>query len=325
MLLLLVPIALLAFWLGRAGNVAAVAYSSVDVVRRVARSRRTRSRRSSRRCAGSARRCWSSRWRGRGSSATARTSRARASTSCSPWTSAARCKQRTWPTRRAPWSRLAAAKEVVSSFIQDRPDDRIGVIAFAGQPYLASPLTLDHDWVLASLDRLDSAGLAGGTAIGSAIAAGVRRLDAQGAKSKILIVLTDGQNNAGKIQPSVAAEAAKALGVKVYAIGVGSAGEAMVPVTDEKGRRQLVAARVDVDEPRHGAGRRDDRRQVLSRDGHRVAAPRVRRHRSARADRRARAPGFVEHDERFAWFAVPGLLLVLAELTLSATRLRRVP
>jgi Ca-activated chloride channel family protein len=223
-----------------------------------------------------------------------------------------------------PMSRLDAAKEVVGRFVQDRPNDRIGLIAFAGEPFLASPLTLDHDWVLQNLARLDSGQLSDGTAIGSAIASGVRRLDAQGAKSKILIVLTDGQNNAGKIQPRVAAEAAKALGVKVYTIGVGSAGEALVPVTDDHGRQQLVAARVDVDE----AGMK----QVAEATGgtfYRATDTQSLRAVYADIDRLEKTTrtmkGFTEHDERFAWFAVPGLFLVLTELGLSATRFRRVP
>jgi Ca-activated chloride channel family protein len=223
-----------------------------------------------------------------------------------------------------PMSRLDAAKEVVGRFVQDRPNDRIGLIAFAGEPFLASPLTLDHDWVLQNLARLDSGQLSDGTAIGSAIASGVRRLDAQGAKSKILIVLTDGQNNAGKIQPRVAAEAAKALGVKIYTIGIGSAGEALVPVTDDHGRQQLVAARVDVDE----AGMK----AVAEATGgtfYRATDTQSLRDVYADIDRLEKTTrtikGFTEHDERFAWFAVPGLFLVLTELGLSATRFRRVP
>ena len=222
-------------------------------------------------------------------------------------------------------SRLDAAKEVVSRFVEDRPNDRIGLIAFAGEPYLASPLTLDHDWVQQSLARLDSGQVSDGTAIGSAIASGVRRLDAQGAKSKILILLTDGQNNAGKIQPSVAAEAAKALGVKVYTIGVGSTGEALVPITDDQqGRQQLVAARVDVDE--------SGMKQIAAATGgtfYRATDTQSLRAVYADIDRLEKTTrtlkGFTEHDEQFAWFAMPGLFLVLTELGLSGTRLRRVP
>jgi Ca-activated chloride channel family protein len=221
-------------------------------------------------------------------------------------------------------SRLDAAKDVVGRFVQARPNDRIGLVAFAGEPYLASPLTLDHDWVLQNIAHLDTSQLKDGTAIGSAIAAGVRRLDAQGAKSKILIVLTDGQNNAGKVLPSVAAEAAKALGVKIYAIGVGSTGDALVPVTDDQGRQQLVTARVDVDE----AGMK----QVAEVTGGRFYRATDAKSLSdvyADIDRFEKTTrtikSFTHHDEQFAWFAVPGLFLLLTQLGLSATRFRRVP
>ncbi|MGA7585539.1 MAG: VWA domain-containing protein, partial [Rouxiella badensis] len=132
--------------------------------------------------------------------------------------------------------------------IDERPNDRIGLIAFAGAPYLVSPLTLDHDWLQQNLERVQTGGVEDGTAIGSAIAAGVNRLREAPAKSKVMILLTDGVNNTGKISPIAAAEAAKALGVKIYTIGVGVRGEAPVPVKDEFGHTQLVMAKVDVDE-----------------------------------------------------------------------------
>jgi Ca-activated chloride channel family protein len=145
-------------------------------------------------------------------------------------------------------NRIDVVKSVVSKFIDERPDDRIGVLAFAGAPYLVSPLTLDHDWLQQNLDRVTVGGVDDGTAIGSAIATGVNRLRDSHAKSKILILLTDGMNNAGKLSPEAAAEAAKALGVKIYTIAVGVRGEAPVPVKDEFGNTRLVMAKVDVDE-----------------------------------------------------------------------------
>jgi Ca-activated chloride channel family protein len=145
-------------------------------------------------------------------------------------------------------NRIQIVKSVVSKFIDQRPSDRIGLIAFAGAPYLVSPLTLDHDWLQQNLERVEVGGVDDGTAIGSAIAAGVNRLRSTPAKSKIMILLTDGVNNTGKISPIAAAEAAKALGVKIYTIGVGVRGDAPVPVKDEFGRTQLVMAKVDVDE-----------------------------------------------------------------------------
>jgi Ca-activated chloride channel family protein len=145
-------------------------------------------------------------------------------------------------------NRIDVVKSVVSKFIDERPDDRLGIVAFAGAPYLVSPLTLDHDWLQQNLDRVSVAGVDDGTAIGSAIATGVNRLRESPAKSKIVILLTDGMNNTGKISPMAAAEAAKALGVKIYTIAVGVRGEAPIPVKDQSGNTQLVMAKVDVDE-----------------------------------------------------------------------------
>jgi Ca-activated chloride channel family protein len=145
-------------------------------------------------------------------------------------------------------NRIEVVKSVVAKFVDERPDDRIGLVAFAGAPYLISPLTLDHDWLQQNLQRVSVGGVDDGTAIGSAIATSVNRLRDSTAKSKVVILLTDGMNNAGKISPMAAAEAAKALGVKIYTIAVGVRGEAPVPVKDQFGNTHLVMAKVDVDE-----------------------------------------------------------------------------
>ncbi|MEP6547475.1 MAG: VWA domain-containing protein [Gammaproteobacteria bacterium] len=146
-------------------------------------------------------------------------------------------------------NRIEVVKSVVSKFIEERPNDRIGLIAFAAAPYLVSPLTLDHDWLQQNLERVSTA-LAGedGTAIGSAIAASVNRLRTTNAKSKVVILLTDGMNNTGKISPLAAAEAAKAMGVKVYTIGVGVRGMAPIPMHDQAGNTRIMMDKVDVDE-----------------------------------------------------------------------------
>lgn len=132
--------------------------------------------------------------------------------------------------RNRPIRRLEAAKAVVDHFISRRPDDRIGLVAFAGRPRDASPITLDHDWLRRALADLrlndrDNLGTIReqGTAIGSAIAASARRLDARDAKSKIIILVTDGANNSGKISPLEAAQHSATLGIKVYTVAVGTA------------------------------------------------------------------------------------------------------
>jgi Ca-activated chloride channel homolog len=145
-------------------------------------------------------------------------------------------------------NRIEVVKAVVSKFIDQRPEDRIGLIAFAGAPYLVSPITLDHDWLQQNLERVAVGAGDDGTAIGSAIAASVNRLRLTPAKSKVVILLTDGVNNTGKISPLAAAEAAKAMGVKIYTIGVGVRGEAPFPARDAAGNIHMVRIKVDVDE-----------------------------------------------------------------------------
>ncbi len=147
-----------------------------------------------------------------------------------------------------PASRLEVVKNVVARFIRQRPNDRIGLIAFAGRPYLVCPLTLDHDWLQKRLDTLKTGMIEDGTAIGSAIASGSNRLRASKAKSRILILLTDGMNNGGKIAPLTAAEAAETLGIKIYTIGAGTRGEAPMPMIDQFGRKRMVMVQVDIDE-----------------------------------------------------------------------------
>lgn len=147
-----------------------------------------------------------------------------------------------------PTNRLEVVKKVVDEFIEQRPNDRIGLLAFGGRPYLVSPLTLDHSWLRKRLESIRIGMVEDGTAIGSAIGSGTNRLRDRKAKSRILILLTDGMNNSGRIPPLVAAEAAETLDIKVYTIGAGTRGEAPMPVTDAFGRKKLVRVQVDIDE-----------------------------------------------------------------------------
>ncbi len=126
-------------------------------------------------------------------------------------------------------NRLIAAKKVIRDFVRGRPMDRIGLVAFAGRPYLSSPITLDHNWVESRLDTVRVGLVEDGTAIGSAIAASARRLDKREAKSKVVVLLTDGANNAGNLSPITAAELADALGVRIYTIAVGTPGRHTIP------------------------------------------------------------------------------------------------
>ena len=131
-------------------------------------------------------------------------------------------------------SRFAIASGVLKDFIGKRPNDRLGLIAFSGVPYLASPLTLNHDWLIGNLERLHIGIITDlGTAIGDAVAVAAQRLKAApNSKSRIMILLTDGDNNMGKIDPLPAAQLAAALGVKIYAIGIGIEQPCNMPAFD---------------------------------------------------------------------------------------------
>ena len=132
-------------------------------------------------------------------------------------------------------TRLDAIREVTRKFIEGRPNDRIGIIAFAGRPYVVSPMTLDHDWLMQNLERVRIGLVEDGTAIGSAMAAASNRLNDKHSKSRALVLLTDGENNSGKIPPNTAAEAMKALKIHLYAIGAGINGIAPAPIFTSRG------------------------------------------------------------------------------------------
>ena len=139
--------------------------------------------------------------------------------------------------------RLEVVKQVTEKFIQGRPSDRIGVIAFSGRPYLVSPLTLDHQWLIENLAHLNirrvgdrtalgSSLVEDGTAIGSALVTAANRLRDKRVKSRVIVLLTDGDNNAGSVPPLTAAEAAAAIGIKIYTIGTGTNGLVPFPHSD---------------------------------------------------------------------------------------------
>ena len=143
-------------------------------------------------------------------------------------------------------NRFNMARSVLEGFIDKRPDDRIGLVVFATQAFIATPLTLDHDFLLENLDRLDIGTInANATAIGDGLTTAINQLRDLKAKSKIVILMTDGQNNSGKIEPLTAAQAAQALGVKVYTIGVGKNGMAPMPV----GRNPFTGETIYQNEP----------------------------------------------------------------------------
>lgn len=220
-------------------------------------------------------------------------------------------------------NRLTVAKDTVKKFIEKRPNDRIGLVAFAGRAYIAAPLTLDHDFLLANLERLNLHTIEDGTAIGSGLSASVNRLRDIRSKSKIVILMTDGVNNAGKVPPVTAAEAAKALGVKVYTIGVGIRGNAPFPQNTPFGKRYVMTP-VDVDEPTLTA--------IAEKTGgkyYRADSTDTLKKVYTEIDQFEKSEAvvkkFVRREELFRWAAVPGLLLLLIEVTLANTMWRRLP
>ena len=144
--------------------------------------------------------------------------------------------------------RITAAKEVAGSFIADRYGDRIGLVAFAGEAFTQSPLTTDQGTLQTLLARIRSGLIEDGTAIGNGLATAINRLRESEAKSKVIILLTDGVNNQGQIAPMTAAEIAKAQGIRVYTIGVGTEGMAPYPAIDMFGNLTFVNQKVEIDE-----------------------------------------------------------------------------
>jgi Ca-activated chloride channel homolog len=221
-------------------------------------------------------------------------------------------------------NRIAVVKSVVSRFIDERPNDRIGLIAFAASPYIVSPLTLDHDWLLQNLDRVNVGLGDDGTAIGSAIAAAVNHLRTTTAKSKVVILLTDGVNNSGKISPLAAAEAARALGVKVYTIGVGVRGKAPIPVRDDAGKVHVMMLDVDVDEKTLQAVANETGGQfyrATDTDSLEKIYEQINRYETS-----AQSIQKFEHvEELYRWTLFPALGLLALAVLLQQTMFRRLP
>jgi Ca-activated chloride channel family protein len=221
-------------------------------------------------------------------------------------------------------NRLTVAKNVIEQFVDKRPNDRIGLVAFAGRAYVAAPLTLDHNFLLQNLERLRLGLIEDNTAIGAGLSCALNRLRDVNSKSKLVILMTDGQNNAGKVPPLTAAEAASALGVKVYTIGVGIRGTAPFPRIDPFGRKVYYQVPVDIDEP--------TLEQIADKTGgryFRADSSDTLQKIYAEIDRLEKTDidvkKFMQYRELFAWFVIPGVLLLLAEVVLGNTIWRRVP
>ena len=221
-------------------------------------------------------------------------------------------------------SRVDVVKSVVKEFVAARPEDRIGLILFAARPYTQCPLTLDHGWLLQNLDRAKVGMIEDGTAIGSALATAVNRLRPSTAKGKFIVLLTDGENNAGTITPQTAADAAAALGIKVYTVGAGTRGLAPYPTQDFFGNKVYRPMQVDVDEPMlKKIAMTTNARYFRATD---TASLRDVYSEIDRSEKTAfEAPEFLDYRELYPWLAWPALALVLVEVGLAETVLRKLP
>lgn len=221
-------------------------------------------------------------------------------------------------------NRLEAVKSVVTDFIAGRGGDRIGLVLFAARPYTQCPLTLDHGWLQQNLQRAQIGMIEDGTAVGSALATAARRLESSDAESKVIILLTDGQNNAGKISPETAADAARALGIKVYTIGAGTRGLAPYPGRDFFGNVVYQPVQVDIDE---GTLTRiaDATGGQYFRATDTASLQQIYKSIDQLERTEFEAPAYYEWRELYPWFLFPALLLLLIEVALANTVLRRLP
>ncbi len=221
-------------------------------------------------------------------------------------------------------NRFEVVKDVVKEFIRKRKDDRVALVAFAGRAYTVCPLTTDYSWLNENLDRVSVGMIEDATAIGSAIATSVNRLRTSKTKSKVIILLTDGVNNAGTISPLVAAEAAKALNIKIYAICVGSKGLVPYPLKDVYGRTAYRSIPIEIDEEvlkkiasltgakYYLASDTETLRKIYD-DINKLERSNIEHF------------GYTEYDELFYLFLIPALIALGLEILLANTIFLRIP
>ncbi len=224
----------------------------------------------------------------------------------------------------SPKNRLSVAKQVVKDFIVGRRTDRIGLVVFAARSFTKCPLTIDYDVLLRQLDDVELGAISDGTAIGSGLSNAINRLRSSRAKSRVIILLTDGVNNRGAIDPLTAAQIAQSLGMKVYTVGVGRHGVAPFPVNDPMFGRRTVSMEVKIDE--------ETLKEIASLTGgkffravDRNSLERIFQTIDDLERSVINVKSYARYEEIFPYFLWPGLMLIFAEVILNHTRLRSLP
>lgn len=223
-----------------------------------------------------------------------------------------------------PRNRLFVAKEVVRDFIEGRQSDRIGLVVFSAESFTKCPLTLDYGILQRQLEDARLGTIRDGTAIGTALATSINRLKVSKAKSKVIILITDGVNNTGEIDPQTAAEITRAMKIKIYAVGVGRRGVAPFPVDDGFGGKRYVQMQVEIDEEglqkiaattegRYFRAEDPDSLKTIFRTIDRLEKTEI------------RSKSFTHYNELFFWFACVALFMLLLEAVLVHTRFRSLP
>ncbi len=220
-------------------------------------------------------------------------------------------------------NRVEAAKKVIDDFIAGRTNDKIGLVIFSGESFTQCPLTIDYSVLRNLLKEIHTGMIQDGTAIGNAIANGVNRLKDSKAKSKVMILLTDGVNNAGEIDPLTAAQIAQKFGIRIYSVGVGTIGEAPYPFQTPFGiRYQMVPVEIDENIMKQISGitggkyfRATDNRKLVQ------IYDEIDRLEKTRVE----VTSYRNAKELFYSWAFVGLFLLIADLGLSRTYLRRLP
>ena len=223
-----------------------------------------------------------------------------------------------------PKNRLSVAKEVIKKFIQGRKTDRQGLVVFSSQSFTQCPLTLDYNLIIKLVDKVELGMIKDGTAIGMGIATSINRLRDSNAKTKVIILLTDGRNNTGEIDPVTAANLAKTMGIKIYTIGVGKPEGAIFPVKNPFFGKNYVKVPIDLDE--------DILKQIADITGglyFRADSENklfeIYKQIDAMEKTIIKRKEYKRYNELFRYFLIPAFVILAAELILGYTIFLKIP